>query len=169
MPPTIFSFREKPPLTMVPHMNGASFPSFKCFLVLWDKTPWSASTPNSSHTAWILAVTIWFVFSGLIVLVAAWKAFHAALMTSAYLPFDFPPTTMVWPHSAGNPSMWAPNWILTKSSVFKVIESSWRGEKWPHISLTEMQHGKAIPLSSFLDFFPLKTFVSSSSTKASTA
>jgi len=36
------------------------------------------------------------------------------------------------------------------------------------ISLTEMQHGKAIPLSSFFDFLLLKTLSNSASMKLST-
>ena len=41
--------------------------------------------------------------------------------------------------------------------------SSMRGEKWPMIWLTEMQVGKAIPLSRFLDFLLANVFLTSSS------
>jgi hypothetical protein len=41
------------------------------------------------------------------------------------------------------------------------------GEKCPQISLTEMQHGNAIPLSNFFDFLLLNTFYNSSSMKLS--
>ena len=48
-----------------------------------------------------------------------------------------------------------------------MIVSSKIGEKWPQISFTEIQHGNAIPLSSFLDFLLLKTFNNSSSINVS--
>lgn len=52
-----------------------SFPSIKCFLVLWERTPWTALIPsNSSKALAILAVTSWLVDPTLIVLVAAMKA-----------------------------------------------------------------------------------------------
>ena len=51
-----------------------SFPSIKCFLVLWERTPWTGSTPYASQTLAMLAVTSWFVDPTLMVLVAAMKA-----------------------------------------------------------------------------------------------
>lgn len=88
-------------------------------------------------------------------------------MTSAYLPLIFPPTTIVWAQVAAYPSICAPKSILTTSSVFNFIVSSGVGEKCPHISLTEIQHGKAMPLSNFFDFLLLNTFNNSSSIKLS--
>ena len=64
--------------------------------------------------------------------------------------------------------MWQPNSIFTKSSFFKANESSGSGETCPHNSLSDKQHGKEIPLSSFLDFLLLKTLVNSSTIKSST-
>lgn len=73
-----------------------SFPSIRCFFVLWESTPSTGFTLKSSHTAAILAVTSWLVPPTLIVLVAALKALYAAKTTSACLSFDFPPITIVW-------------------------------------------------------------------------
>ena len=64
--------------------------------------------------------------------------------------------------------MWQPNSIFTKSSFLRLKESSAKGDTWPHNSLSDKQHGKAIPLSSFLDFLLLKTLVNSSTIKSST-
>lgn len=47
--------------------------------------------------------------------------------------------------------------------------SSADGEKCPITSLTEMQHGKPIPLSNFLDFLLLKTLSNSASMNVSTS
>lgn len=105
-----------------------SFPSFKCFFILWERTPWTGFTSNSSQTSWILAVTSWLSPPTFKVLAAAWNAFHAAKTASAYLPLDFPPTTMVWAALAAYPSMCAPNSILQRSSFAILMESSGHGE-----------------------------------------
>ena len=50
-----------------------SFPSIKCFLSLWERTPWTGSTPYSAQTLAIFAVTSWLEDPTLILLVAARK------------------------------------------------------------------------------------------------
>ena len=144
-----------------------SFPSIKCFLVLWERTPWTGLQSNYSHAVAIFYVTVWLRAPTLIVLTAALKAALAARTASAYLPDDFPPTTIVWAAWAANPSIWAPNSILTKSSFLSLTESSEHGDICPIISFTLKQVGNAIPLSNFFDFLLLKTFYNSSTMKLS--
>ena len=58
-------------------------------------------------------------------------------------------------------------YILATSPSARITLSSIRGEKWPMTLLTEMQVGKAIPLSRFLLFLEAKVFLTSSSIMAS--
>lgn len=76
------------------------------------------------------------VCPGLINLKAASLALYAARITSALAPVtgslsDL--TTKLWPTNAGNPSIWTPNSILTRSPSLIEVESSGSGELWAHI------------------------------------
>jgi len=71
-------------------------------------------------------------------------------MTSAFFPvttaFLSELTTIVWATNEANPSICTPSYTLTRSPSLMFVESSGRGELYPHISLTEMVVGNARPL-----------------------
>lgn len=121
-------------------------------------------TLYDSETFLIVSVTWLLKFPGLIILKAAWTDLYAARITSALGPvttaFASDWTTIVWAANAAKPSTWAPNSIFTRSPYLIATDSSSRGELCPHVSLTEIQVGKAIPLKSC---FLLKTLLRSSS------
>lgn len=74
-----------------------------------------------------ISVTAQFLFPTLTVRIAASAAVQAALKTSARRPVTgfsaFAPITMVSALMAANPSMWAPNWILTTSPFARTWEA----------------------------------------------
>uniref|UniRef100_A0A2P2LUZ7 Proliferation-associated protein 2G4-like n=1 Tax=Rhizophora mucronata TaxID=61149 RepID=A0A2P2LUZ7_RHIMU len=73
---------------------------------------------------------------------------------SAALPVTGPSwRTWVCPTTAMSPSMWHPMSILTISPSSNTTSSLASGEKWQTVLFTEMQVGKATPLSIFLFTF----------------
>lgn len=116
---------------------------------------------------------------------AASLANHAAINTSAFLPVTVPSPsssgiTKVSARMPANPSICAPNEILTTSPAFKVIAASGsdaRGDKCATALFGEIEVGKAIPTKSVIHprhdcsplaiFLPLYTFPVSSSRRES--